>query len=38
MKRGQITKIIGKIGVGKESDIYKCLDGNGQEIVLKFAR
>jgi len=38
MKRGTIASVIGKIGVGKESDIYKCLDCEGNHIVLKFAR
>jgi len=38
MKRGSIASVIGKIGVGKESDIYKCLDCEGNHIVLKFAR
>lgn len=38
MKRGCIKEIVGKIGVGKESDIYKCINEEGQEVVLKFAR
>jgi len=38
MKRGTIASVVGKIGVGKESDIYKCLDCEGNHIVLKFAR
>lgn len=38
MKRGEIKDVIGKIGVGKESDIYKCTNDNGEEVVLKLAR
>ena len=38
MKRGRISKVIGKMGVGKESDIYKCLTPEGEVIVLKLAR
>ena len=38
MKRGAIKTIIGKIGVGKESDVYKCTNENGDEVILKFAR
>lgn len=30
--------VIGKMGVGKESDIYKCLNADGHLVVLKFAR
>ena len=37
-KRGHITKVLGKIGVGKESDIYKCESPSGEIIVLKLAR
>lgn len=38
MKRGSISKVIGKFGVGKESDIYKCLSETGETIILKFGR
>jgi len=38
LKRGTISEVIGKIGVGKESDIYKCKDSKGQPCVLKLAR
>ena len=38
MKRGTITSVIGKLGVGKESDIYTCTDSEGNTVVLKFAR
>jgi RIO kinase 2 len=38
MKRGTVKTIVGKIGVGKESDIYKCTDEKGQYVVLKLAR
>jgi len=29
MKRGHIKTIVGKMGVGKESDIYKCISPEG---------
>ena len=38
MKRGLVKEVVGKIGVGKESDIYKCKDLEGNFIVLKFTR
>mmetsp|Transcript_16653 Transcript_16653/g.11927 ORF Transcript_16653/g.11927 Transcript_16653/m.11927 type:complete len:108 (+) Transcript_16653:179-502(+) len=38
IKRGHITKIGLQIGVGKESDIYQCEDGNGETVVVKLAR
>lgn len=38
MKRGSVKKVVGKIGVGKESDIYLCKDDNDNSVVLKFAR
>lgn len=38
MKRGKVQKVIGKVGVGKESDIYKCLTPEGEIIILKLAR
>jgi RIO kinase 2 len=38
MKRGHIKTILGKIGVGKESDIYKCLSESGEPVILKFQR
>jgi len=38
IKRGVIKSVVGKIGVGKESDVYKCLTPQGLEVVLKFAR
>ncbi len=37
-KRGTVIKVIGKVGVGKESDIYKCIDQHGNEVILKLAR
>lgn len=38
MKRGIIKDVIGKIGVGKESDIYKCTTPEGDVVVLKLTR
>jgi RIO kinase 2 len=38
MKRGHIKSIGIKIGVGKESDIYQCLDNDGNVVVVKLAR
>jgi len=38
MKRGHIKSVVGKIGVGKESDIYKCLTPENEIVVLKLAR
>lgn len=38
MKRGLIKEVIAKIGVGKESDIYKCKTPEGDLIVLKLTR
>lgn len=38
MKRLLITKVHGKLGVGKESDIYKCTNPEGKQVVLKLAR
>jgi RIO kinase 2 len=38
VKRGTITQVVGKLGVGKESDIYTCYDAEGKPVVLKFAR
>lgn len=38
MKRGIIKTVIGKIGVGKESDVYKCLTPDGEQVVLKLTR
>jgi RIO kinase 2 len=38
MKRGLIKDVICKIGVGKESDIYKCVNPEGEFIVLKLTR
>ena len=38
MKRGNVKTIKGKIGVGKESDIYLCTNENGENVVLKLAR
>ena len=34
MKRGVIDDVHGKVGVGKESDIYKC-SLNGKIMILK---
>ena len=30
--------MIGKVGCGKESDIYKCTNANGEFVILKFTR
>jgi len=38
MKRGTISEVLSKIGVGKESDIYKCRNNEGREVILKFGR
>jgi RIO kinase 2 len=38
MKRGHVKTVLGKIGVGKESDIYSCVNEQGINIVLKLAR
>ena len=38
MKRGSVTKIINKIGVGKESDIYSCENADKEIVILKLAR
>ena len=38
IKRGSIVAIKGKLGVGKESDIYKCVNEKGEIVVLKLAR
>lgn len=38
MKRGIIKDVICKIGVGKESDIYKCEALDGSHVVLKLTR
>lgn len=38
MKRGTIKTVLNKCGVGKESDIYHCLDNNGNKVILKFGR
>jgi RIO kinase 2 len=38
MKRGIVKDVICKIGVGKESDIYKCLAFDGTPVVLKLTR
>jgi len=37
-KRGHIKKIISKIGVGKESDIYKCVNDKNESVILKLTR
>ncbi len=29
IKRGLVKEVLGKIGVGKESDIYKCINPEG---------
>lgn len=36
--RGAVQSVGNQIGVGKESDIYLALDGEGEECVLKFHR
>lgn len=38
MKRGSVKSVICKIGVGKESDIYKCKNDKGEYVILKLAR
>ena len=38
MKRGLIKDVLGKIGVGKESDIYKCVTEDGEYVALKLTR
>lgn len=38
IKRGTIKDLKGKLGVGKESDIYKCVNDKGETVVLKLAR
>jgi RIO kinase 2 len=38
MKRGLITKLKSKFGVGKESDIYLCETPSGENIILKLER
>jgi len=38
LKRGVIKTVLCKIGVGKESDIYKCTNNENEFVVLKFAR
>ena len=37
-KRGLIKDVLGKIGVGKESDIYECVTPEGEVVVLKLTR
>ena len=37
-KRGTIKKVLSKVGVGKESDIYQCLNEKGELVILKLAR
>lgn len=38
IKRGLIKEVLSKIGVGKESDIYKCKTPDGEFVVLKLTR
>jgi len=38
IRRGAIKEVLGKIGCGKESDIYKCVNDNGEHVILKFTR
>lgn len=38
MKRGHITGIGPKFGVGKESDIYLCPTASGENIIIKLER
>jgi len=38
IKRGHITKIGNKFGVGKESDIYLCETASGENIIIKLER
>ncbi|CAD8213063.1 unnamed protein product [Paramecium octaurelia] len=37
-KRGTIVQVLSKVGVGKESDIYKCINSDGNFVILKLAR
>ncbi|CAD8101431.1 unnamed protein product [Paramecium primaurelia] len=37
-KRGTIVQVLSKLGVGKESDIYKCLNADGNFVILKLSR
>ena len=38
MKRGHITKLGNKFGVGKESDIYLCQAPDGENLIIKLER
>eukprot|EP00808_Paulinella_micropora_P013349 g36581.t1 len=38
VSRGHLAGIGSRIGVGKESDIYECVDPNGRVLVLKLHR
>ncbi|EAR90441.2 RIO kinase family protein (macronuclear) [Tetrahymena thermophila SB210] len=38
IRRGAIKEVLGKVGCGKESDIYKCVNENGDFVILKFTR
>jgi len=38
IKRGILKDVISKIGVGKESDIWKCVTPQGEMVVLKLTR
>ena len=38
LKRGLLSSVKGMLGTGKESDIYLCLDQDGNDCVVKLAR
>jgi len=38
MKRGVISGVQGQVGIGKESDIYKCTAPDGSFVILKLGR
>ena len=38
IKRGIITQVHGQVGIGKESDIYKCSTPTGRIAIIKLAR
>lgn len=38
IKRGMLKTVCGKMGVGKESDIYRCINHDNEVVVLKLAR
>lgn len=38
LARGVVVSVGGKIGIGKEADIYEALDAEGNEVVIKIHR